>query len=198
MIDVGHLRRYYHVRPLVPALKMRRPTLSRNGAIRLAVRGEAIFEGHGKANHMDAELKRVLERAYPGEEARYFSPMSIGTAPEHADEGVALILSGVKTLTSSGFWNYPDGKIPFVGALSVLVDGAGRPRGIVETTRVEIMPFRTINEEMAQDYGEGERTADWWRRVMGEFYQTSAARHGAAFTDETALIWEWFAVVRRL
>jgi uncharacterized protein YhfF len=151
-------------------LKMQRPTLSRNGAIRRAVRGEAIFEGHGKANHLDAELKRVLDGAYPGEEARYFSPMSIGSAPEHADEGVSLILSGVKTLTSSAFWNYPDGKIPFVGALSVLVDGAGRPRGIVETTRVEIMPFRTINAEMAQDYGEGERTTNWWRRVMGEFY----------------------------
>jgi hypothetical protein len=30
--------------------------------------------------------------------------------------------------------------------------------------------------------------------VMGEFYRTSATRHGAAFTDDTALIWEWFAV----
>jgi uncharacterized protein YhfF len=147
---------------------------------------------------MDAELKRVLEQAYPGEEARYFCPMSIGSAPEHADEGVTLILSGVKTLTSSAFWNYPDGIIPFVGALSVLVDGAGRPRGLVETTRVEIMPFRRIDEKMAQDYGEGDRTADWWRRVMRQFYQTSAARHGAGFTDDTALIWKWFAVVRRL
>ena len=147
---------------------------------------------------MDGELRRVLEGAYPGEEARYFSPMSVGSAPEHADEGAVLILNGVKTLTSSAFWNYPDGKIPFVGALSVLVDGAGRPRGIVETTRVEIMPFQAINEEMARDYGEGERTADWWRRVMGQFYQTSATRHGVAFTDDTALIWEWFVVVRRL
>ena len=174
---------------------MRRPTLSLNGIIRQAARGEAIFENDDKANRMDAELRRVLESAYPGEEARYFSPMSIGSAPEHADEGAVLILNGVKTLTSSAFWNYPDGKIPFVGALSVLVDGAGRPRGIVETTRVEIMPFQAINEDMAQDYG---RTADWWRRVMGEFYQTSATRHGAAFTDDTALIWEWFVVVRRL
>ena len=45
---------------------------------------------------MDAELRRVLERAYPGEEARYFSPMSIGSASEHAGEGVTLILNGVK------------------------------------------------------------------------------------------------------
>jgi hypothetical protein len=70
---------------------------------------------------MDAELRRVLEAAFPGEEARYFLPMSIGSAPEHADEGAVLILNGTKTLTSSPFWDYPDGKIPFVGALSVLL-----------------------------------------------------------------------------
>jgi uncharacterized protein YhfF len=147
---------------------------------------------------MDAELRRVLNKAYPGEDARYFLPMSIGGAPRHADEGAALILSGVKTLTSSPFWDYPDGKIPFVGALSVLLDGVREPRGIVETTRVEIMPFQAITEEMAQAYGEGERTASWWRRSTGAFYQASAMRHGEDFTDETLLIWEWFAVVRRL
>ena len=152
----------------------------------------------GRANHVDGELRRVLDSAYPGEEARYFSPMSVGSAPEDADQGAVLILNGVKTLTSSAFWNYPDGKIPFVGALSVLVDGAGRPRGIVETTRVRIMPLQAITEDMAQDYGEGERTADWWKRVMGQFYQTSATRTGVVFTDDTALIWEWFVVVRRL
>ena len=160
--------------------------------------GELIFQGHCKAHHVDAKVKSVLEKAYPGEETRYFPPMSIGSTPEHANEGARLILNGVKTLTSSAFWNYPDGKIPFVGALSVLVDGGGRPRGIVETTRVEIMPFQAINQDLAQAYGEGERTADWWRRVMREFYKNSASRHGAAFTDDTVLIWEWFTVVRRL
>jgi uncharacterized protein YhfF len=147
---------------------------------------------------MDEELRRVLEQAFPGEGARYFSPMSIGSTPEHADEGAMLILSGVKTLTSSPFWDYPDGKIPFVGALSVLLDGARKARAIVETTSVEIMPFRAIDENRAQDYGEGERTADWWKIAMGKYYQASAARHGAAFTEDTPIIWEWFVVARRL
>ena len=80
----------------------------------------------------------------------------------------------------------------------MLLDGARSPRGIVETTRVEIMPFQAITDEMAQAYGEGERTASWWRKEIGVFYQASAMRHGEAFTDETPLIWEWFAVVRRL
>ena len=147
---------------------------------------------------MEAKLRRVLEAAFPGEEARYFLPMSIGSAPEHADEGAALILNGKKTLTSSPFWDFPDGKVPFVGALSVLLDGSQGPRGIVKTTRIEIMPFAAITEEMARAYGEGERTVEWWRRVMGGYYRTSAARHNIALTDDTLLIWEWFVVVHHL
>lgn len=147
---------------------------------------------------MEGELRSVLEVAFPGEEARYFLPMSIGSAPEHADEGAALILEGKKTLTSSPYWDYPDGVIPFVGALGVLLNGAGQPRGVVETARVEILPFGAVTDDMARAYGEGERTVEWWRRVMGEFYRASAIRHGVVFTENTPLIWEWFKVVRRL
>ena len=147
---------------------------------------------------MEAKLRRLLELAFPGEEARYFLPMSIGDAPEHADEGVALILNGTKTLTSSQFWDYPDGKIPFVGALSLLLDGLRRPRGIVETTRVEIMRIAAVTEEMARAYGEGEQTVEWWRRVMDAFHRTGAARRGAILTDDTPRIWEWFVLVRVL
>jgi uncharacterized protein YhfF len=147
---------------------------------------------------MDDALRQVLEAAFPGQAARHFLPMTIGGTPETMDEGAALILAGEKTLTSSPFWDYPDGRIPFVGALSVLLDGAQRPRGIVETVRVEILPFAAITEEMARAYGEGERTVAWWRREIGAWYRDSAARRGAGFTEDTAIIWEWFAVVRRL
>src|SRR3954447_9102594 len=147
---------------------------------------------------VEAKLRRVLEIAFPGKEARYFIPFSIGSTPETADEGAMLILNGTKTLTSSPFWDYPDGKFPFVGALAVLLDGSRRPRGVVETTRIEIMPFGAITEEMARAYGEGERTVEWWRRVMGAFYRASAARHSEVLTNDTRLIWEWFTVVHRL
>jgi uncharacterized protein YhfF len=147
---------------------------------------------------METDHRHVLEAAYPGEDSRYFLPMSIGSAPEHADEGAALILNGTKTLTSSLLWEYPDGTIPFVGALSVLLDGAGRPRGIVKTLRVEVMPSAALTEEMALAYGEGDRTVEGWRRQMEGFYIAAAARHGHVFTKATPLIWEWFAVARRL
>ncbi len=147
---------------------------------------------------MEAELQLILTAAFPGSESRHFAPMWIGSAPDHADEGAALILNGTKSLTSSPFWDYPDGKIPFEGALCVLLDGSRQPRAIIETTKVKIMPFGSITPEMARAYGEGERTVEWWRRVMGEYYRASATRNGAVLTDDTPHIWEWFEVVRRL
>ena len=55
----------------------------------------------------------ILEAAYPGQSHRFFLPISIGGTPALADEGAGLILSGIKTATSSAFWDYPDGRIPF-------------------------------------------------------------------------------------
>jgi uncharacterized protein YhfF len=107
---------------------------------------------------MSPELRRVLEAAFPGEAARYFSPMSIGDTPGVADAGAAAILAGAKTATSSARWDYPDRRIPFAGALSVLLDGRGRARAIVETERVATMPFGAVDEAFARAYGEGDRT----------------------------------------
>ncbi len=142
---------------------------------------------------------RVLEAAFPGEGARYFLPMKIGGGDSAiADEGAAAILDGIKTTTSSPFWDYPDGRIPFVGALGVLLDGQDRPRAIVETRRVEVKPFGSVDEAFARDYGEGDRTLDWFRRVIGDWYRGSAAHHGETFSDDTPIICEWFRVVKRL
>jgi uncharacterized protein YhfF len=72
---------------------------------------------------MIVDTRRVLEAAFPGEDVRYFTPMSIGGTPSVADEGATAILDGIETTTSWAYWEYPDGHIPFVGALSVLLDG---------------------------------------------------------------------------
>jgi uncharacterized protein YhfF len=115
-----------------------------------------------------------------------------------ADEGAAAILDATKTATSSAQWDYPGGRIPFVGALSVLLDGQGRARGIVETVRVEIMPFGLVDDEFARAYGEGDRTLGWWRAEVGAWYRVAAASHGQDFSDSTPIICEWLTVVRRL
>ena len=147
---------------------------------------------------MDPDIKQVLRRAFPGEEARYFKPMSVGSDAATADQGAAAILDGTKTTTSSAFWEWPDGRLPKVGDLSVLLDGQRRARAIIETTRIEIIPFGSVDERLAWSYGEGDRTLRWWRMAIGAFYREAAARHGTSFSDETSLIFEWIAVARLL
>jgi uncharacterized protein YhfF len=146
---------------------------------------------------MDAEIRKILELAFPGEEARYFEPIAIGSVPSVADSGALAILSGTKTATSSALWEHPTGKIPVAGALSVLVDGQDRPRAIVETRRAEVVPFGSVDEDFARAYGEGEQTLAWWRSEIGADYRASAARHGEEFSDDTPIVCEWIAVVRR-
>jgi uncharacterized protein YhfF len=143
-------------------------------------------------------VRRLLRAEFPDEEARYFAPMSIGSTPSTADEGVALILDGIKTGTSSAYWHYPDGRIPFVGALSVLLDGSGRARAVLQTEEVEVKPFGAVNADFAFAYGEGDRTLDWFRSEIGAWYRGEAARHGKSFSDDTPIICERFTILRRL
>lgn len=140
----------------------------------------------------------ILESTHPGQAARYYLVMSIGGTPELADEGAALILNGTKTATSSPLWDYPDGRIPFVGALSVLLDGQQRAVAVVETVGVRPIRFCDVTDEMAKAYGEGKRTIEWWQRVIGEWYRTKATRDGQDFDENTEILWESVSVVRRL
>jgi uncharacterized protein YhfF len=146
---------------------------------------------------MSVQRHDILRAAFPGQDSRFFLTMSIGGTPELADYGAALLLDGTKTATSSPLWDYADGRFPFAGALSVLLDGQDQPVGIVETVGVERVRFRDVTQEMARAYGEGECTLQWWRRVIGDWYRNKAARDGQLFSEDDQVLWEWVTVVRR-
>jgi uncharacterized protein YhfF len=147
---------------------------------------------------MNRDSRQLLEAHFPGEEDRYFPSFSIGNSPSAADAGALAILSGVKTTTSSPFWDFPDGRIPFVSALSILLDGQGNARAIIETERIEIKPFGSVDKAFLEAYGEGDGTLGWWHSEIRDWYSKSADRHGCRFTDNTEIICEWIKVARRL
>jgi DNA-binding winged helix-turn-helix (wHTH) protein/uncharacterized protein YhfF len=174
-------------------------TVPRRGYLFAATAGTASAAPAADASASFAQLRwQRRESAFPSAEDRYYSPMFIGLSPAVGDAGAAAILDGIKTATSSAPWEFPDGRLPFVGALSVLLDGQRRPRAIVETECVAITPFASVGEEFAWAFGEGDRTLDWWRKNIREFYRECAAGRGEEFSDNTPIICEWFTVVRRL
>lgn len=79
----------------------------------------------------------------------------------------------------------------------MLLDGRRRPVGIVETIGVEKIRFRDVTQQMARAYGEGERTLQWWRRVIGDWYRRKAVQDGQVFAEDDPILWEWIAVARR-
>lgn len=115
---------------------------------------------------------------------------SFGDGPEMADQLLALVLAGTKTATCGAA---DDGEAVQVGSRSVVLDGAGQPRALIETLEVRHLRFCDVDEAFARDEGEGERTLAWWREAHAEFFA-----HNGGFSDDMELRCERFRLVRAL
>lgn len=121
---------------------------------------------------------------------------SFGSDPAQADELLGLVLSGAKTATAGALWDYEaDGDpLPQPGNLSILLDGAGHPRALIEATDVQVVPFDEVDEEHARLEGEGDGSLDHWRATHEEFF-TREATHEHGFRPDMPVVLERFRVV---
>jgi uncharacterized protein YhfF len=121
---------------------------------------------------------------------------SFGATPEQADGLLALVLDGTKTATASALWEFEsEGEaLPEPGTLSIVLDGAGHPRALIETTEVVVVPFDEVDEEHAFLEGEGDRSLGHWREVHERFF-TDHADHGRGFATDLPVVLERFRVL---
>lgn len=121
---------------------------------------------------------------------------SFGATDAQADELLALVLTGAKTATAGALWDYEaEGEaLPSRGALAIVVDGSGRPRALIETTSVEIVPFDEVSAEHARLEGEGDLSLEHWREVHERFF-TQNATHDRGFARDMPVVLERFRVL---
>ncbi len=121
---------------------------------------------------------------------------SFGGGPALADRLLALVLDGTKTATAGALWDYEaEGlPVPEPGQLSILLDSGGRPRALIATTEVQVLPFDEVPADFAHDEGEGDRSLEHWRRAHREFFTTYAAP-GRGFADDMPVVCERFTVL---
>lgn len=136
----------------------------------------------------------------------YFGPTSLevvpppawafGASPEQSDELLALVLDGTKTATAGALWDYESDEVPLpeAGSLSIIVDGRGHPRALIETTAVEVRPFAEVDAEHAHLEGEGDRSLEHWRDVHRRFF-AEVATHDRPVDDTMPVVLERFRVV---
>ncbi|GMA25325.1 hypothetical protein GCM10025864_30840 [Luteimicrobium album] len=120
---------------------------------------------------------------------------SFGDSPRLADELLALVLAGRKTATSSSLPEYEAGgePLPRVGELSILLDGAGRPRALIRTTHVETVPFAQVTADFAAAEGEGDRSLQSWQEEHRRSFRRALGTE--RFDDATPVVCERFELL---
>lgn len=121
---------------------------------------------------------------------------AFGATPAHADELLALVLDGTKTGTASSLWDYEEtgDPQPYLGELSIILDGQGTPRAVIETTSLVTVPFDEVTAEHAHSEGEGDRSlADW--REGHERYWRDHSDNSRGFAPDMPVICERFRVL---
>lgn len=124
---------------------------------------------------------------FPPDDWQSFERFSFGDTPALADALLALVLCGRKTATC---WAAADGQQTEPGRRSVVCDGSGRPRAIVETVSLRRIPFNAVSEDFARKEGEGDLSLCYWRQEHRRFFE------GLGLYSDTMDLWcEEFEVV---
>nr|WP_241984564.1 ASCH domain-containing protein [Cryobacterium adonitolivorans] len=121
------------------------------------------------------------------------------------DRLVAAILDGSKTSTTSTLIEYgiEDVPLPVVGSRQVVIDSAGHPVAVIETTGVRVTRLADVDLDHARDEGEGYTSVAAWRAGHETFWHSDDMRASIgdpAFTviDDTPVVLERMRVVRVL
>lgn len=123
---------------------------------------------------------------------------AFGDSPQLADELLELVLRGVKTATSAALAEYgSDEPLPQVGELSILLDGAGNPRALIQTTEVVQTTFAQVDAEFAAAEGEGDQSLETWRASHEAYWRRVLAGLDTPveFTTDLPILCERFKLL---
>jgi uncharacterized protein YhfF len=137
---------------------------------------------------MSADDLPVAEFAFPG-------PLR--------DQLVAAILAGEKTTTTGlvADHEHENEPLPVPGLREVVVDSAGRPVAVIETTAVRVMRLADVDLNHALGEGEGFSSVAEWRAGHAQFWHSAEMRQALgdpAFKvgDDTLVVASEFRLIQ--
>ena len=128
---------------------------------------------------------------------RFYEAFHFDDNAPSADELAALVLAGRKRATAALALSYElSGKpMPRPGDLSIVTRFSGEPVCVIETRRIEIVPFNEVGEAFAATEGEGDGSLAFWRQAHTAFFGRECQRLGRTFSEDLRVVCEEFAVV---
>lgn len=111
-----------------------------------------------------------------------------GDSPELADKLADLICRGVKTATCSVY--DPERNDVNVGHRVVVLNSDCKPVCVIETVKVDKIPFNKVSKDFAYKEGEGDRSLESWREEHKRFFKKNGY-----FSEDMMLLCEEIKVI---
>lgn len=120
-----------------------------------------------------------------------------GDSQELSASLAELVLNGPKRATTGLIAEFEaDGAaLPKLGGLSLVTDFHGTPLMVLRSTRVEIMPFNTVDADFAAAEGEGDGSLRYWQDAHERYFKRSCQRIGITWRPDLPVVCERFDVV---
>ena len=151
---------------------------------------------HSNEDRINRYWRVFLENTRRDGRLNYYECFRFGLSDRVADELLRLVLERKKRATASSllYFKNQNKPIPQAADLSIVTDGAGTPRCVIETMAVTVLPFRDVTFEICSREGEDE-DLDSWRRNHIAFFTAEGEQSGYQFTWDMPVVFEDFSVV---
>jgi uncharacterized protein YhfF len=119
------------------------------------------------------------------------------------DQLVAAIVAGEKTTTTGlvADYEHENEPLPVPGRREVVVDSAGSPVAVIETTAVRVMRLGDVGWDHVLGEGEGYASVAEWRTAHEQFWHSAEMRQALGdplFTvgDDTLVVAQEFRLIQ--
>jgi uncharacterized protein YhfF len=128
---------------------------------------------------------------------RFYEAFHFSDNETDANELAQLVMAGRKRATAALVSSFGDeGKrLPQPGDLSVVTNWRGDPLCVIETLRIDIVPFEEVSEEFAATEGEGDGSLRYWREAHWAYFQRECAAAGREAHSRMMVVCERFELV---
>ena len=123
-----------------------------------------------------------------------FTIFSFGDNPDLSEHVLAETLAGRNRATASLRWSY-EAALPKVGDVAIATDWAGRPRAVLVTRQVDVVPYRAVDEDFARAEGYVTDPLAEWREVHWSFFSRRCALLGRTASLDMPVVCERFELV---
>ena len=113
-------------------------------------------------------------------------------------ERIAALLAGKKRAAFFPYSSYvvDDGLIPVSGEHYIILGAGRQPVCVIQTTRVQVVPFDQVTMEMVSAEGE-DSSVEEWRQKTREILEDECLAAGISFAPDIKLVYMEFEVVFR-